>query len=158
PPGHPAPGLARGGPRGGVAAPAPAGLHPPAREAPRRRRDELMAAPRPAFRIAWTADFTNPDGGPRFADVGLDALAGQPHVEHVHFREHRPVIAPEQLAGAHGVIVLTPAVTSDSLANCPELLAVTRFGVGYDSVDVAACTRADVLAIITAGAVDRSMA
>jgi phosphoglycerate dehydrogenase-like enzyme len=117
-----------------------------------------MAVPRPAFRIAWTADFTNPDGGPRFTDVGLDALAGWPHVEHLHFREHRPVIAPEQLAGAQGVIVLTPAVTSDSLANCPDLLAVTRFGVGYDSVDVAACTRADVLAIITAGAVDRSMA
>jgi phosphoglycerate dehydrogenase-like enzyme len=37
-------------------------------------------------------------------------------------------------------------------------LAVGRFGVGYDAVDVAACTAADVLVFITAGAVDRSVA
>jgi phosphoglycerate dehydrogenase-like enzyme len=113
---------------------------------------------RPTFRIAWTADFMTGDGTPRFADVGLDVLASQPHLEHVPLAEHHPVIAPEQLAGVQGVIVLTPAVTGDSLAAAGELLAVTRFGVGYDAVDVAACTRADVLAIITAGAVDRSMA
>src|SRR5262249_47224113 len=33
-----------------------------------------------------------------------------------------------------------------------------RFGVGYDSVDVAACTEADVLLLIAVGAVDRSVA
>jgi phosphoglycerate dehydrogenase-like enzyme len=38
------------------------------------------------------------------------------------------------------------------------LLAVGRFGVGYDAVDVDACTLADVLVFITAGAVDRSVA
>jgi phosphoglycerate dehydrogenase-like enzyme len=35
---------------------------------------------------------------------------------------------------------------------------VGRFGVGYDAVDVAACTEADVLLFITAGAVDRPVA
>src|SRR5262245_24865990 len=110
------------------------------------------------FRIAWTADFTNADGTPRFADVGLDVLAGQPHFEHAPIRQYLPALTPEQLDGAHGVVVLSPAVTAASLERCPDLLAVVRFGVGYDSVDVAACTRADVLAIITAGAVDRSMA
>jgi phosphoglycerate dehydrogenase-like enzyme len=114
--------------------------------------------PRPIFRVAWTADFVKPDGSPRFADVGLDVLADQPHVEHSHLRENLPVIAPGQLAGVDGVIVLSPAVTAASLEGCPDLLAIVRFGVGYDSVDVAACTRAEVLAIITAGAVDRSMA
>ena len=39
-----------------------------------------------------------------------------------------------------------------------DLLAIGRFGVGYDSVDVEACTAADVAVIITAGAVDRSVA
>jgi phosphoglycerate dehydrogenase-like enzyme len=37
-------------------------------------------------------------------------------------------------------------------------LAIGRFGVGYEKVDVDACTDADVLAFITAGAVDRSVA
>jgi phosphoglycerate dehydrogenase-like enzyme len=110
------------------------------------------------FRIAWTADFFGPDGAPRFRDLGTSVFEGQPHVECVPFAEHRPVLTPDQLAGAQGVIVLAPRVTADSLAGCDDLLAVGRFGVGYDSVDVAACTRADVLAMIAAGAVDRSMA
>jgi phosphoglycerate dehydrogenase-like enzyme len=113
---------------------------------------------RPTFRIAWTADFTRPDGTPRFPDVGLDLLAGQSHFEHALLRHSSAAIEPGQLAGADGVIVLSPAVTAASLEGCPDLLAVVRFGVGYDSVDIAACTRADVLAVITAGAVDRSMA
>jgi phosphoglycerate dehydrogenase-like enzyme len=117
-----------------------------------------MNPPRHPFRLAWTGDFRHADGSPRFADVGLSVLANQPHVECVTFAEHRPAITPDQLQGVNGVIVLTPAVTAASLEGCADLLAIGRFGVGYDSVDVAACTRAGVLAMITTGAVDRSMA
>jgi phosphoglycerate dehydrogenase-like enzyme len=56
------------------------------------------------------------------------------------------------------VIVLTPSVTAESISQSGNLLAIGRFGVGYDAVDVAACTRADVAVFITAGAVDRSVA
>ena len=62
------------------------------------------------------------------------------------------------MTGANGVIVLTPAVTRETVAAADDLLAVGRFGVGYDAVDVAACTEADVLLFITAGAVDRPVA
>jgi phosphoglycerate dehydrogenase-like enzyme len=41
---------------------------------------------------------------------------------------------------------------------CNELLAISRFGVGFDSVDIAACTENDVAVFIATGAVDRSMA
>src|SRR5205814_199569 len=58
----------------------------------------------------------------------------------------------------NGVIVLTPRVTARSLSGAADLLAIGRFGVGYDSVDVAACTAADVALFISAGAVDRSVA
>jgi len=54
--------------------------------------------------------------------------------------------------------VLTPAVTAASVGNARHLIAVARFGVGYDAVDVKACTAADVLVTITRGAVDRSVA
>ncbi len=113
---------------------------------------------RKRFCLAWTGDFQGPDGRPRYRDVGPSVLAGHDHVECVAFAEHRPVIAPDQIGGANGVIVLTPRVTAASLIGCPDLLAVGRFGVGYDGVDVAACTAADVVALITTGAVDRSMA
>jgi len=113
---------------------------------------------RAPFRIAQTADFYDEAGQPKFADLGLGVFEGQGHIVVSKFSEHREEIAAEQLADVHGVIVLTPQVTADSLAGCTELLAVGRFGVGYDNVDVAACTANNVLAMITAGAVDRPVA
>src|SRR5262249_31406333 len=69
-----------------------------------------------------------------------------------------PVIGPDQVAGLQGVIVLTPAVTAATLAAPGDLLAFGRFGVGFDAVDVAACTAADVALFTAVGAVDRSVA
>ena len=110
------------------------------------------------FRVALTGDFFGPDGIPRYPDLGLSVFDGRGHLAWAPFREHRPRIGPDQLAGAHGVIVLTPAVTAESVSRAEDLLAVGRFGVGYDAVDVAACTAADVAVFIAAGAVDRSVA
>lgn len=112
----------------------------------------------PSFRVNLTADFYDADGALKYADVGLDRLTATAGIEVGQFAEHRPEIAPEQLEGVQGVLVLTPRVTARSLSMAQELLAVARFGVGYDSVDVAACTAADVVLCITAGAVDHSVA
>lgn len=109
------------------------------------------------FRVALTGDFHAADGRLHYADIGLN-LIDRKGFTIQRFVEHRPEIGADQLTGVNGVIVLTPRVTTASLARSAELLAVARFGVGYDSVDVAACTAADVLLLITAGAVDRSVA
>ncbi len=116
-----------------------------------------MTAPRP-FRVALTADFYDADGRGRYRDIGLDRLADAGRFAVSKFDQHRPEVAPEQLADVEGAIVLTPRVTAHSLSSAGDLLAIGRFGVGYDTVDVAACTAADVLLFITAGAVDRSVA
>jgi phosphoglycerate dehydrogenase-like enzyme len=97
------------------------------------------------FQVALTADFYNPGGEPKFADLGLSVFDGQPQIAVRPFAEHRPQIAADQLAGANGVIVLTPAVTRETVSTAGDLLAIGRFGVGYDNVDVAACTAAYVL-------------
>jgi phosphoglycerate dehydrogenase-like enzyme/2-keto-3-deoxy-L-rhamnonate aldolase RhmA len=109
------------------------------------------------FRVALTADFQDADGRPRYRDIGLDLFAGT-RIDVRSFAEHRSEIGADQLAGANAAIVLSPRVTAASLANATDLLAIARFGVGYDSVDVSACTAADVLLFIAAGAVDRSVA
>jgi phosphoglycerate dehydrogenase-like enzyme len=109
------------------------------------------------FRLALTADFYDAAGVSRYRDIGLDRLDAN-RFAISRFDTHRPEIEPTQLAGADGVIVLTPRVTATSLSGAENLLAVGRFGVGYDTVDVAACTAADVLLFITAGAVDRPVA
>jgi phosphoglycerate dehydrogenase-like enzyme len=110
------------------------------------------------FVVALTADFFGSDGSPKYRDLGLSVFEGQPQIVRRTLAEHRPKIGCDQLGDAHGVIVLTPAVTSETVSRSENLLAIGRFGVGYDAVDVAACTAADVVVFITAGAVDRSVA
>jgi len=110
------------------------------------------------FNVALTADFYDSTGAPKYRDIGLSVLADYPHIEQRLFKEHRPQIGADQIADAQGVIVLTPAVTTESVAKADNLLVIARFGVGYDAVDVKACTMADVLVTITAGAVDRPVA
>lgn len=110
------------------------------------------------FRVALTGDFYNQAGENSFKDMGLSVLDAQPQFDYFPFRENRPQIGADQIGDANAVIVLAPAVTRESLSNAENLLAIGRFGVGYEKVDVAACTEADVLAFITAGAVDRPVA
>jgi phosphoglycerate dehydrogenase-like enzyme/2-keto-3-deoxy-L-rhamnonate aldolase RhmA len=124
---------------------------------PVHREPAQQPAPRRAFRVALTGDFHSPDGTPRYRDIGLDVFAGT-NVAVMHFTHHRHEIGADQLAGANGVIVLSPRVTPASLLHVPDLLAIGRFGVGYDTVDVTACTAADVLLFVAAGAVDRPVA
>ncbi len=110
------------------------------------------------FVVALTADFYDANGAPKYRDLGLSVLAENPRIEQRVFDEHLKQIGPEQIDGANGVIVLTPAVTAQSISNAGQLLVIARFGVGYDAVDVKACTAADVLVTITTGAVDRPVA
>jgi phosphoglycerate dehydrogenase-like enzyme len=110
------------------------------------------------FQVALTGDFFGPDGRPCYRDLGLSVFEEHPPIAWRPFAEHRPEIGPDQIGDANAVIVLTPGVTAKSVSQSRDLLAVARFGVGYDSVDVVACTSADVVLLIAAGAVDRSVA
>ena len=110
------------------------------------------------FRVALTNDFYDAEGRLKYRDIGLNLLESKADIEVSRFAEHRVEITPEQLANVNGVIVLSSRVTAVSLSASNDLLAIGRFGVGYDSVDVAACTAADVVLFITAGAVDYSVA
>jgi phosphoglycerate dehydrogenase-like enzyme len=118
----------------------------------------MPTAGRAAYRVALTADFFDGDGQLRYRDIGCDLLAAEPQLSQSRFAEHATEIAPEQLADCHASIVLSPRVTARSLAASENFLAIGRFGVGFDSVDVAACTAKDVALFITAGAVDWSVA
>lgn len=116
-------------------------------------RDEVRT-----FRVALTGDFYNQAGEMPFKDMGLAIFDQQPHVDYFVMSDLRPQIEPDQIQDANAIVVLGPAVTRATLANAENLVAIGRFGVGYEKVDVAACTEADVVAFITAGAVDRSVA
>jgi phosphoglycerate dehydrogenase-like enzyme len=110
------------------------------------------------FRVALTADFYREDGQLAQPEVGLEILAEAAYIEVAAFPRHESLLTAEQIGSAQGVIVRGPRVTAESLESSENLLAIARFGVGYDSVDVGACTNAEVLLFITPGAVDRPVA
>ncbi len=110
------------------------------------------------FRVGLTNDFYDASGQLKYRDIGLSVLESAKDVEFERFADHRPEIEPDQLVGLNGVLVLTPRVTTRTLSASENLLVLSRFGVGFDNVDVPACTAADVVLLITAGAVDYSVA
>jgi phosphoglycerate dehydrogenase-like enzyme len=85
----------------------------------------------------------------------LDAQGG---IRRQSFEEHKPEIDPAQIGPAQAVVVLSAKVSARSISQGENLLAICRFGVGYDAVDVPACTAADVALITAVGGVDRSVA
>ena len=96
-------------------------------------------------RVALTGDFLAADGSPRYPDMGNSMFQGKEWISVWLESHHRR--SPGQLWGAG---VLTPRSrpgVSRTRTNC----SVGRFRVGYDAVDVTACTEADVVAFITAG-------
>ena len=108
--------------------------------------------------IALSADFLNESGSLVFPDIGLSTIAGNARLHHRFLPDYRAEYTPDQLQSADVVLSLKPKVTAASLEGVTRLAAIGRFGVGYDNVDTAACTRADVAVYITRQAVVRPVA
>ena len=72
-----------------------------------------------------------------------------PHIEQAH---------AFQVSSAKDELPTRWFVTEELLARCPNLLCVSSNGAGYDTVDVAACTRAGVLVVNQAGGNAQSVA
>ncbi len=52
----------------------------------------------------------------------------------------------KKLQGKTGVIILlTERIDEDVLSHCPELKIVSNVAIGYDNIDVDACTRRGVM-------------
>jgi D-3-phosphoglycerate dehydrogenase len=62
------------------------------------------------------------------------------------------------MPGVHAALIGSEVVDEALLAAAPDLRIAARHGVGYDAVDVAACTRRGVVVSITAGGNDLSVA
>ena len=110
------------------------------------------------FRVGVSRDFLTEDGELAFKDIGLSVLQAVPEVETEFIGTFTPIARPEELAPYDAVMWQAPRVTRASLVGVEQLAAIGRFGVGYDSVDLDACTDADVICFIQTGAVNRSLA
>jgi len=110
------------------------------------------------FRVGVTRDFLKPDGSPGFGDIGLDLLDGDPRVEWEYFAENCDEVPADVADRYDALLVLTPKITAATLDGCRRLVLISRFGVGYDNIDVPACTRNGVLLTITPDGVRRPVA
>ena len=101
-------------------------------------------------------------------DPAMEArFAREPDIElRTVEREGDPDLVWPHLSQAHAFQVSSAKdelpkqwfVTESLLARCPNLLCVSSNGAGYDTVDVAACTRAGVLVVNQAGGNAQSVA
>ncbi|MGF1626453.1 MAG: NAD(P)-dependent oxidoreductase [Alphaproteobacteria bacterium] len=110
------------------------------------------------FRVALSSDFRRADGSPTYPDFDTGPLTGHPDIEVGYVEAVDGAMPAAGLAGYDALILLVPRFTAASVPADGRLALVARFGVGYDSVDVAACTAADIALAITPDGVRRPVA
>jgi len=98
------------------------------------------------LRVGITRDLLNPDGAPSFGREALKVLDGSPAVDWEWMPDLPKAITPDIAARYDAIHLNGPRVTRESVArdDC-RLKIVARHGVGYDSVDVPACTERGIL-------------
>ncbi len=109
------------------------------------------------FRVALSGDFRKDDGSPVFPDFDLAPLRSAPSVE-MEFLESASPLRPGQLEDFDALILLAHRFASTSVPKSGRLAVVARFGVGYDTVDVPACTASGIALAITPDGVRRPVA
>jgi phosphoglycerate dehydrogenase-like enzyme len=119
------------------------------------RAEETMANAK--FRVALSGDFRKPDGSLTYPDFDLEPLRNGPGVEMAFLESNNPLRA-EQLEDFDALILLAHRFDATSVPKSGRLAVVARFGVGYDTVDVKACTAAGIALVITPDGVRRPVA
>jgi phosphoglycerate dehydrogenase-like enzyme len=109
------------------------------------------------FRIALSGDFKKPDGSPAFPDFDLSPLEDNPAIEFEYIQTNG-VITAKDLKGFDALILLIPRIEPESFPEDGRLAIIARFGVGFDTVDVQACTDHDCALVTTPDGVRRPVA
>ena len=110
-----------------------------------------------AFRVGVSGAFLRADGRWNFPGFDVASMSGDGRFELVQIPHGTPLTAAV-LESIDGLILAGDALTAAALRPGGRLGVVARFGVGYDKVDVAGCTAADVALTITPDAVRRPVA
>jgi phosphoglycerate dehydrogenase-like enzyme len=108
-----------------------------------------------AFQVGVTAEVQQEDGSTVY---DLSLLDEAPGVEWRFLSDQARGLRREHVDDLDGVIVFMGRVTAETLSADDRPLVLARLGVGYDTVDVDACTERGVLLMITPDGVRRPMA
>jgi len=110
------------------------------------------------FRVALSGTFQTDNGEPVFPMFDLSPLANAPDIESAYVNGVGGRMTAESLKDFDALILLLEKFDADSIPLNGRLTLVTRFGVGYDTVDVEACTAAGIGVSITPDGVRRPVA
>ena len=109
------------------------------------------------FHVALSGDFKKPDGSPTYPHFDIEPLRSAAGVSVSYLDSANPLRA-EQLEDFDALILLAHRFDQTSVPRSGRLSVVARFGVGYDTVDVEACTKAGIALVITPDGVRRPVA
>ena len=110
------------------------------------------------FRVGITRDALRDDGKTVFDSAALRVL-DDPQIEWEFIPENVKELSASHAASYDALCVLSPRTSAATLAGPNRRLKiVARLGVGYDNVDVPACTASGVLLTITPDGVRRPVA
>jgi phosphoglycerate dehydrogenase-like enzyme len=111
-----------------------------------------------AFRLGLTHDFLTPTGEVGWGDIGLRALRAYPEINWEFLPSNEAELTASVAQEFDALVVLSPRVTAMSVKDNQRLKLIARFGVGYDSVDLEACSAAGIVVTIAPNGVRRPMA
>jgi phosphoglycerate dehydrogenase-like enzyme len=109
------------------------------------------------FRVAISSDFYRPDGSQEFAELDLTQLHQMPGVVVKRLSGADPILS-EDVEDCDAMILLATGFAATSVPTSKRLAVIARWGVGYDKVDVEACTEAGIALCITPDGVRRPVA
>ena len=109
-----------------------------------------------AYRVGLPTSLKRADGSAHFPSYDVSPLASE-GCELAAFAS-TGLLPAETVSGFDSLILLGERFTAASVPADRRLLHIARMGVGYDTVDTAACTANDIVLTITPEAVRRPMA
>jgi D-3-phosphoglycerate dehydrogenase len=81
-------------------------------------------------------------------EAGLALIKARDDIDYEILEKPTPAEFRAKLKGVHGVTLRVTGFNADDAAMATDLLAVARLGVGYDNVDIAACTDRKIAVMI----------
>ncbi len=110
------------------------------------------------LRVAVSPDVVSAGGAPIY-DPSVLALLDHPRIEWAYLKQDVPIVTPEFAAEYDVLCAMLERVTPASFArDGHRLRLVSRFGVGYDTIDVPSCTAHGVMLTIAPDGVRRPVA
>ncbi|HYZ30756.1 MAG TPA: hydroxyacid dehydrogenase [Crenalkalicoccus sp.] len=91
-------------------------------------------------------------------EAGMALLRARPDLEVVILQDPPPEAFHQHLSTAHAALCWLETVDRAALDAAPHLRVVSRYGVGFDTVDIPACTARGIPVMVANGSNDLSVA